>query len=158
MLVSKTVWWILVFVCGAGALGCMGWFKAISDDRGRRQWLAGLAALGAIALTLFVYFAHGDVIVVTERGGSVRAERQIDLGASSDETIVRNGSSHDLRVVEREYGAGIGFGTDPIRIAPGAEVKVHGEIQYLGPTNPPPSSITVDSKLPFAYRQWLTWD
>src|SRR5512146_1925034 len=112
MLVSKTVWWILVLVCGAVALGAIGWFKAIREDRGKQQWLAGAGALGAIALTLFVFFSHGDVIVVTERGGFVQAERKIHIGASSDETIVRNGSTHELRVEERQYGAGIGFGSD----------------------------------------------
>ena len=31
-------------------------------------------------------------------------------------------------------------------------------IDDIGPGNPPPSSISVDSKLPMAFRSWLTWD
>jgi hypothetical protein len=155
MLIPTWVWWALMIVTAlAGVLG-IGMVKVGGMNGTRRERIVTIAMLACLGLCLALYFFHRKVIVCTERGGSVHAERQIEVGASGDGTLVVNHTSQTLQLVTYFYGALSMGPSDPKPVPPGASVATDDDITNIGPGHQPPGSVM--SSMKFDSRTWLTW-
>jgi hypothetical protein len=142
--------------------------------RALAHWFPWLALLGGLGGALLVYKVSTDLVIVTDRDGVPHAERRVQIGGTpdyplapgtgapkdsfTDDVWVVNRSSHTVRIESIQYGGTIGFGGDPTEIPPGTAATA-SHIDYIGPDDPPPSTITEDTAgLHLAFRDWLTWD
>jgi hypothetical protein len=133
-------------------------------------WLPFAVIVGGLLGALWIYGHSVDVDIVTDGPDGPRVDRMVHLGATSfarelapddtshltDPTWVINQSSITVRVEESQYGSGIGFGSEPVKIPPGTAVAfLH--IDDIGPNHPPPRSVESDSVVHMEWRYWLTW-
>lgn len=154
MLISKTIWWVLLILSGLAGFFGIACLKATSWSvmSPREKRITG-ALLSGLALCAMFYFMHRDVITCSEEGGSVHAERQVEILTSHDGTLIVNRTSQTLQIVTVWYGMG-GYG-DPTPVPPGKSVSWDDEVDNIGPSNPPPSQIRSETSIDS--RCWLTW-
>jgi hypothetical protein len=138
-----------------------------------RPWVPRIALVGGFAGAWLLNHFSVDVIVVTD---GPRAERMKRLGRPDyrlapgeqrhDDSVigydtwVLNSSQHTVRIETQSYGRSLWGASDPTIIPPGTAAVTIG-IDYIGPGNPPPSSLQVDgfeAKVGVSSRYWLTWD
>lgn len=130
--------------------------------------------VGAAASLWWLHCNHVEMIVVTESGSALHADRFVQLGAPPaalpiDRTSTResffdgdvwifNKSQHTLRLENTDYGTlGIPSFHLPHEISPGTMGHT-SRVDYIGPEDVPPSTITVSQTEVTATRTWLTWD
>jgi hypothetical protein len=171
MLISTTIWWVMIFAMGAVAVvGVIG-LKVTADDptMGRPRLILGIMMVAGGLVAAFLYWGKHDVIICTEGAGGVETRRMVlfgtatydnhhgglKVGAGSGETWIVNDTSRPMRIQQVYYGIGIG-GFDPIPVPAGEVVGYDDEIQHLGPGDAPPSQIQSETSIDS--RQWLTWD
>jgi hypothetical protein len=155
MLIPSWVWWALMIATALAGVFGIGMVKVGALKSGtRREKIATFALLGCLAACGALYFFHRKVVVCTETGGQVHAERQVELGGSGDGTLVVNHTSHELRIITFWYG-GFSVPSDPTPVPPGASVVSGEDVDNIGPTNEPPSSVMSSMKIDS--RTWLTW-
>lgn len=146
---------------------------------GARTWPRTLLRLAPIACmvaggggAVALYEAESTVVIVHDvgDGGDLRAERVVYLGdvATSCERVspgtrggwVINRARRDVRVETIQYGS-IGFGGGTPTPVPAGKCRQVGDIDFIGPDDPPPQELDVegvDAQLNMAFRSWLTWD
>jgi hypothetical protein len=170
MLIGTLLFKILFY--GSIALAVIGVLIVKAKIQGRHAWIPGAMILigGVAALYLHLHWS-GYAVIVTGDGPNLTTEwkraperpagdqipQSSDMYSPEDATWVINRSSRTVRVEDVSYGTfGVGGG-DPTVIPPGKIARFY-HIDDIGPGNPPPESVSVDSKLPMAFRSWLTWD
>jgi hypothetical protein len=154
VLISKTIWWVLLILTGAAGVFGIGCLKAMAwRAMSRKERLVTIALLSGLALCAMLYSFHRDVITCTESGGSVHTERAVQVPSGEDGTLIVNKTERTLQLVTVWYGMG-GYG-DPTPVPPGASVSWDDEVDNIGPGNPPPSQIRSSTSIDS--RCWLTW-
>jgi hypothetical protein len=170
MLIGTLLYKVLFY--GSIALAVIGVLIVKAKAYGHRAWIPGAMILAG-AVAAFGLHTHwsGYAVIVTGDGPNLTTEwkrapehpsgdpiaQSNDMYSPDEATWVINRSSRTVRVEDVAYGSfGLGGG-DPTVIPPGKMARFY-HIDDIGPGNPPPSSISVDSKLPMAFRSWLTWD
>nr|HEX4317927.1 hypothetical protein [Kofleriaceae bacterium] len=138
-----------------------------------RAWRAGAMRFAPLAMFVaggaaagWLYMKKVEVVIVRDGAGGLVTERAVYLGdmrGTCDRVLpgttggwVIDESSQDVRVESVDYGIAIGFGSKPDPI-PAGKCRQTGDIDYVGPDNPPPSEVEVDSDFKMAFRTWLTW-
>ncbi len=111
-------------------------------------------------------------VVVRDRLGGLEVEDQRALGSPDlpappgadcrpRGTWVVNRTTRNLRVLEVEYGDGLGLPpTAPLVIPPATACSTH-ELDYIGPRDKPPTGVRLqgdEARLHTRFRTWLTWD
>lgn len=152
--------------------------KKKSRARALLRWLPAPAILLGLGFSAFVWFST-DVVVVTEDADGPTGMRwkwigrglpyRTDGSVPSDPTWIVNHTKRTLIVHTASYGDGATT-LNPVevpsaRIPPGKEYAT-ASVDYFGPDNEPPHTITVSQdKLladngiaPASYRVWVTWD
>jgi hypothetical protein len=152
--------------------------KKKSRARALLRWLPAPAILVGLGFSAFVW-SSTDVVVVTEDADGPYGMRwkwiggglpyRMDRSVPRDPTWIVNHTKRTLIVHTVRYGDGartfLPLGVPSARIPPGKEYATES-VDYFGPDNEPPHTITVSQdKLladngvaPASYRVWVTWN
>jgi hypothetical protein len=168
MFIPAVVFTVLMWL-GLGAAGICALLLRVNGFKW--QPLAGIAIGLIVGLGPRAMTTH--VIVVSDSGGPMDVDQHRMLGsreyrfsdgntvklAASKDTIVVNDSQQMLVKKSVRYGSGIlaRLPSTPEQIEPGTFKEFVGTIDPIGPTDRPPSSVSVSRGSTFTSRDWLTW-
>ena len=131
------------------------------------RWLPITALIGGLGGGYCFYDASHDVLIVRADGathykhiGTPRYPLAHDAARSDyANTWIVNDSLLAVRLETVSYGMTAWGQSAPTEIPTGLAIRTVS-VDYVGPRDPPPSSIEasdIDAKLHFASRTWLTW-
>ena len=159
---------VLVGIAGAAVLGAVAAWKRDVKSRGLRWGVTGAAAaLGLVAAIVLMGASHlvrvrRDMTTVEQRLLGSTTEtidgREVEISShGSGMTVIVNESDRvlDLRtLVYGELAPGAMVPPDET-VAPRSVFNLHANLDYVGPNDRPPSSIS--TKGGGKVKHWLTW-
>ncbi len=168
MLFGTGVVYGVVAVTVAVMLGTAAMLKRVPKHRWMR--LAGVitsVVLGLAALVLLMFASHVVVVSAEMQLSEMRVigtatihigDRDVELSAhGSGVTLILNASARPLEVQAFVYGDLPPGALPPpdAAIDPHSVYALHANLDFLGPSNHPPSSVA--TKGPGKVMYWLTW-
>ncbi len=168
MLLPEPAIYVLIGIAAAVVLGTVVLFKR-TPTRGKLHWVAvgiSVVVAGGVAVTLMaashvVRISAG--LTVTEARVIGTASLQLDdheveiTGHGSGITVILNESDRTLEVHTLVYGELPPKTLVPpdVTVAPHGSYTLHANLDYVGPNQGPPSSVSTKGGGKVNY--WLTW-
>lgn len=158
----------LLVMSGIAVLAAVALFRR-PPPRRWFDWVAGGVAL-VTSLGTLVVLVFASHVVRVRADGSIQEQRligtateildgrEIEITAhGSGMTVVLNETNHALEIRTLVYGdlAPKAMVPPDAHVEPHAAYSFHGNIDYLGPAQRPPSSVSTKSGGKVKY--WLTW-